>query len=95
MDSECSHGRPIGPIEVRLDLNINMDDVVIGMALQATTPFNFVCENMWMQAVTDVHMPLARVASIVNRSQVGANRPRPIPPRTTIYMKSFTDADVC
>ncbi|CAI9744185.1 Hypothetical predicted protein [Octopus vulgaris] len=66
MDPYIKHGNKIGPIKIRTNCKVTLDDVPIGLALQQVSPFRFDCTRVWMESIAEIYLPLRNIPLLIN-----------------------------
>ncbi|GAB1608900.1 uncharacterized protein LOC115231204 [Argonauta hians] len=66
MDPYIRHGNKIGPIKIRINCKVTLDDVPIGLALQKVSPFRFDCTRVWMESIAEIYLPLRNIPLLIN-----------------------------
>lgn len=49
-----------------MDMHINIDDVPIGLSLQADNPFKFSSRRVWIKPLHDVYFPINQLSTVLN-----------------------------
>ncbi|XP_059146067.1 uncharacterized protein LOC131933306 isoform X2 [Physella acuta] len=66
IDPLVRHGHMFGPVTIALDCKLTIDDVPIGLALQGSSPFRFVCQRAWLEVLPDVSLPVSLINKVLS-----------------------------
>ncbi|KAK0041004.1 leucine-rich repeat-containing protein 14 [Biomphalaria pfeifferi] len=81
IDLLVCHGHMFGPVTIALDCKLTIDDVPIGLALQGSSPFRYVCQRAWLEVLPDVCLPVSLLNKVLD-------------PRYLTHLE-IEDSDVC